>query len=142
MICFGQLDKDVDARIDVKISGIPALIDKKISDFSKRLDSVVTKTVTTSGTIFIDTLDAPKNGVGFFQLSLTGISGNNIPSCVKVILVRNNNGVYTIPRNVTTVSYAGLTGGNFDAVIVNGKVVVKITGTSVTSQWFYKKQSL
>lgn len=136
---FGQVDAAIDAKIETKIN---SSIAQTISDFSKKLDSVVIKNRTQSGVFYIDTLSAPINDVALYQVSVIGISGANRPSAVKVVLVTNNNGVYSISRNVSLLAFSGLTGGNFDVVLLNGLPQIKVTGTTSSIKWTYKKINL
>lgn len=131
----GNINSDTTYPID-------KAIDDKINAKLNLLDSVIVTTMTRTGTFNIDTLFTPINTSAFYQLSIIGETGTVISCVLKQVLIRNTNGVYSIPTLVTPISFRGLTGGACDVLMANGRVVVRMTGTSASTKWTLRRQNL
>jgi hypothetical protein len=125
------------------------LIDKKIDTFSRKLDSSIVITASTSNAtpIYLDTLYAPLNKSMVYELTLTAHNDGNadMGSSVKTIVIKNTNGVYSIARNVTPLAYLGqgtLSKAVWAVSMVNGLPVIVLTGILNTSiSWTVSKRN-
>lgn len=137
-VTFSQsIDAVIDAKIEAQVN---RLVDAKLSAFAKTLDSSVTKIVTATGTVFIDTIKQASNQNNTYLLTLNG----EVSTGIKVTAIRAAN-VNTLNGTTTVVSQTavkGFTGtGSFEVVVVNNICLVKITLTSATQKvkWTYKR---
>lgn len=122
-------------------NALDSAIQKNIKQMFVGADTTATVyTYSKSGSFNFDTIRIANNTFKHYTLTLTGYAVNNKVSCVKDIWVSNTNGVYSIDRNLSTVSFLGLTGGAFNIVKENGFIVVKVTGNTTIINWTLKKQ--
>lgn len=138
---ISQTTEAVNAQIDVKIAkDVPVLITKQMQLAFAYADTITYLKTTRAGSFNFDTLSVPNNSSKQFEFVLTGYSTSNKVSCLKEVWISNTNGVYTVDRNLSVASFAGLTSGNFDVIKSGSIVVARITGTTAVINWTLKKQ--
>lgn len=133
---FSQVDAAIDAKIDAKIN---SAIDAKLSKFAKTLDSIVSISRTVSGTFYIDTIRQEINTNKWYLLTITGEVGTTKMSSVKIVNIANSNGVFSI---VNTTTIKSMPTYSLDIALLNGIPLVKITGTTASVKWTYKKTNI
>ena len=100
LIASVTFSQSIDAVIDAKIEAqVNRLVDAKLSAFAKTLDSSVTKIVTATGTVFIDTIKQASNQNNTYLLTLNG----EVSTGIKVTAIRAAN-VNTLNGTTTVVS--------------------------------------
>lgn len=130
-------------------SDVNKLIDIKITQNNKTLDSVIVKSVSTSNgnTLPIDTLNLGTLTSAYYTLCLTATNKSNgeIASGEKRILIRKSGTQTRLIRDYTVVPFGGDSSVNNASWIVqyvNGIVVVKVNGLfNKNISWSLAKQS-
>ncbi len=144
LISSALFSQSVDAVIDAKIEAkVNQLVDAKLSAFAKTLDSAIFKTVTATGTNYIDTIRQGNSQNCTYLLTLNGetVSGAKI-TAIKAVNINTTTGIYSVPFQTSIRGFTG-TSGSFDVVVVGGVAVVKITVSSTnTIKWTYKRSNI
>lgn len=145
LITSAVFSQSVDAVIDAKIEAqVNRLVDAKLAAFAKTLDSAIFKTVTATGTTFIDTIRQGNSQNCTYLLTLNGetVSGTKI-TAIRAVNINTTNGIYSVPFQTAIKGFTG-TSGSFDISIVNNICSVKITLASSTNtvKWTYKRTNI
>lgn len=130
-------------------SDVNKLIDIKITQNNKTLDSVIVKSVSTSNgnTMPIDTLNLGTLSFAYYTLCLTATNKSNgeIAAGEKRVLVRKSGNQTRLIRDYTVVPFGGDSSVNNASWLVqyiNGIVVVKVNGLfNKNISWSLAKQS-
>jgi hypothetical protein len=101
-----------------------------LKGYSQKDTLGVISTTSRSGVFNFDTLRVVKNSQRWFNIKLNGGG-----SAVKEVLISNDNGTYSIKRNLTTVSYVGASGTSWGIYLENNYVVVKVNWNNIISNW-------
>jgi len=123
-LCYAVQGQDVNKAVDDRVK--PLVLPIVQSEVAARIgeivfDTVVIKSISRAGNI--DTLTAP----GIYQLSVTGSA-----SAVRIVYVsRSANGSYSI-RTGNPLAWSGA--GTWATSIINNRVIVSTTNTSLTYQ--------
>lgn len=134
---YGQIDSMVNKLIDAKLSTVT--FTGTTTSFPALSDTIIRAKRSLAGSFIIDTLTIPNNSTIIYQLTLKGRSGTSRPSAKKTIVVSNDNGVYTLNRELNDAVFTGLTGASWAIKKLGNYLVVSITGTTAITEWNYQK---